>query len=261
MYVIVRQDSPRNANRDDAWGIVIDTAGHQNVGWVGGVAGSTSVLSNTVQGPNGGGEIVQQLGYHLGSIEDSANRAIGLNVYAGKGALTAGLRVVNQEQNGGYFENFVEGKYNDTTLFQVTRDGTIGLGGLYKDGTVNAPQVNLRAQKNGDFTVLNAAQTLANVTISQDGNLYARTGVYATVIQSSGTISAAGNVSAGAITVSGNLVSGGKISANLLRLAPGNAGSTSSEYIAGTFSVGASGRPRICLANGQAPVFLATTTT
>ncbi|MBB3938150.1 hypothetical protein [Aureimonas phyllosphaerae] len=261
IYVVTRQDGPRNNGQNNAWGVTIDTAGHQNVGWMGGIAGSTSILSNTTQGPNGGGEVIQQLGYHIGSIEDGVSRAIGLDVYAGKGALSAGIQVVNQEANGGFFANFIECLVDTTKVFEIDRSGLVSLGGRYNDGTVAPPQVHLRAQKNGDLTVVNASKTVANVTISQDGNLYARTGVYAAVIQSSGTIAAAGNISAGTITVTGNLVSGGKVSANLLRLTPGSLGSSSSEYIAGTFSVGQSGRPRFCMANGQAPVFLATTTT
>ncbi|WP_416356338.1 hypothetical protein ACLNGM_20245 [Aureimonas phyllosphaerae] len=250
VYIVVRQDSPRDnsqgindPNRGDACGILIDAAVYEQVGFVGGIEGATTVLSNV------NGASTRRLVYQLGCTDTTTTSSIGLFTSAALGSHSAGLLIYGAEGSGGSFDNYIQCRTDTVGIFNVDRGGTVSMGRRLNNGQMIDLAVHMAVQSDFSLAWLNANKSAALLNLDQNGNLSARGGLAGSAINSSTNIQAQGNI-----------IAGGKVSATLLRLTPGTAGSQSSELVAGTFSVGQSGRPRFCLANGQAPVFLATTT-
>lgn len=256
LYVVVRQDSPRTGaqgvndpDRGDGCGILIDAAVHENVGFVGGIEGATTVLSNSQLNANGNPAPTRRLVYQLGCTDTTSASSIGLFTSAAMGSHSAGLLVYGAEGAGGSFDHYIQCRTDTVGIFNVDRGGTVSMGRRLNSGQLIDLAVHMAVQSDFSLSWLNAGKTVPLLNLDQNGNLTARGGVSGSAINSTTNVQAQGNI-----------IAGGKVSATLLRLTPGTAGSQSSEFVAGTFSVGASGRPRFCMANGQAPVFLATTT-
>lgn len=250
VYIVVRQDSPRDnsqgindPNRGDACDILIDAAVYEQVGFVGGIEGATTVLANA------NGASTRRLVYQFGCTDTTTTSSIGLFTSAALGSHSAGLLIYGAESAGGSFDNYIQCRTDTVGIFNVDRGGTVSMGRRLNSGQMIDLSVHMAVQADFSLAWLNANKSASLLNLDQNGNLSARAGVSGFSINSATNIQAQGNV-----------IAGGKVTATLLRLTPGNSGSTSSEYVAGTFSVGQSGRPRFCLANGQAPVFLATTT-
>lgn len=253
MYICLRQDGPRvndaNAfgqNRSDACGILIDAAFYDKTGFTGGIEGATALLNPADNSS------MKRLSYQIGCINAATGTtqidSNGLYVGASAGQNTNGLLVNAFEGAGGYFDNYIQCGTDSGYVFQIDRKGVVSIGKHAIGGTTSADHFHIGLQNDASLGFVNSNRSAQVANLTQGGNLSLLGNLNATAINTTGTV-----------TAGGNIVAGGVVSASLLRLAPGTAGSPSSEWKAGTFSVGASGRPRICLANGQAPVFLATT--
>lgn len=253
LYIVVRQDGPRaneanasGANRSDACGVLIDAAFYDKTGFTGGIEGATALLNPADNSS------MKRLSYQIGCINAATGTAQidsnGLYVGASAGQNSNGVLVNAFEGAGGYFDNFIQCGTDSGYVFQIDRKGVVSIGKHAIGGTTSADHFHIGLQNDASLGFVNSNRSAQVANLTQGGNLSLLGNLNATAINTTGTV-----------TAGGNIVAGGVVSASLLRLAPGTAGSPSSEWKAGTFSVGASGRPRICLANGQAPVFLATT--
>lgn len=256
LYIVLDQDSPRvNAagstggtgdiipDRGDGCGILITARVFPRTGFVGGMEGATVVLAESNAVPT------NQVTYQIGTFDTTrGNRSFAYFGNATLGAVTGGLLLSSSEGAGGYFQDFITCSTDTAVLFNVDRSGLVSHGRRLNNGQALNPAVHVGLRSDNSLDWLNAAKSVAILNLDQNGNLSSYGDMNAAAINSRSNIQATGNIIAG------------KLQANLLRLSPGTAGSQSPEYIAGTFSVGASGRPRYCLANGQAPVFLVTST-
>lgn len=191
LYIVVRQDSPRTGaqgatdpNRGDACGALIDVAVYENVGFVGGVEGATSVLANAT------GQVSRRMSYQIGCTDTTTASSIGYFASASLGQHSAGMLIYNAEGSGGNFTNFIQCGTDTGTVFNIDRTGIVSLGRHVVGGTTSSTRMNLRVNQNGALGFLNSSQTTEIALLSQTGQLTLANGLTAPNVTTTGDVSA-----------------------------------------------------------------------
>ncbi|RIY03268.1 hypothetical protein D3218_00385 [Aureimonas flava] len=250
LYIVLRQDSPRNANsqtsadKADGCGVLIDAAVFDKVGFVGGIEGNTSVINDNGIGTK------RRLVYQLGCTDTAVGGAsMGVFTSAAQGQHNAGVMVYNAEADGGYFDNMIYCANNAGQIFGVDRRGLVSFGKLTNAGQHINPSMHMTLQADYSLGWLNAAKSVQILSLDQNGNLNAYGNLNGVSVNATGNMQAAGTVIANAGLRAPDLV-----------MTPGARDSTNlSTYRRGQLFVGQGGRLRYCEADGTQPKFVYTT--
>ncbi len=246
LYVVLRQDSQRTGatgtGAADGCGILIDAAVHQNVGFVGGIEGATTVLSNDQTNANGGGVPVRNMSYQIGCTNTAANGA-SMCYFGGaaRGEHDAGLLLYNHEASGGFFREFINLVTNAGKVFGIDRRGDISLGRYRTDGVTMSDVMHMRINSDSSLGWVNAPKNVQLMSLNQNGDLSLYGGC------SSRTINTVGNVSA-----DGDIIAGNRMQARYIDLMPGGDPADGASGVPGRLWVGPGGRLRFYDSYGQA---------
>lgn len=230
LYIVLRQDSPRNGVTQDGCGILIDAAVYENVGFVGGIEGATAVLRNS------DGAQIRRISYQIGCVDTTTGSDTAIFANAAIGQIDNGILLQSDYAAGNYFENFIVLNDGSRSVFRVNRSGQLFLGSRTGSTSTRGIQVDT----SGTIGFLNAAATVQVVTIANDGT-----------VDMQGSLTAAGTVTATFGLRGGDLM-----------ITPGaKDGTSTTGFKRGQMYVGAGGRLRYCETDGAQPKFVSMQTT
>ena len=163
LYIVLKQDSPRDGQNADGCGILIDASTYQGVGFVGGIEGVTREISNA------NSTEVSSINYQIGCF-DTKNAGqplgVGFHITANSGPVSYGLMISSATQNGGNFQKPIMVNNNGRLLFELDEAGRLMLGASTGSGL----RAGIYAGVDGSFGVLDNAMTSELMKITQVGD-------------------------------------------------------------------------------------------